>query len=109
MLWLLRLSLILPHPPSILAELLTADDLALYQAWVEVDGPWWGEREAALLRQLCSVVAATSGSKIPPDDFKSEWTVGPATETAGANLLPPADGLAIFAARHGLTLTEEPR
>lgn len=88
--------------------MLTAHDVALYQALVEIDGPWWGEREAAMMRQLCSVQAAAAGSDIEPDRFSIEWTVGPATSTAG-NLLPAGDGLAVFAARHGLRLEEVPQ
>jgi len=92
---------VLHATPAELEERLTPEDLALYQAWVELDGPWWGEREAAHLKQLCSVVAATAGADLPPDRFDTEWTVGAPGE-APANLLPPADGLAIWAARHGL-------
>ena len=74
---------------------------------MEIDGPWWGEREAAHLRQLCSVQAAAGGVSIPPDEFEIEWTVGAAGEPA-VRLLPPADGLALFAARHGLPVEEVP-
>jgi hypothetical protein len=107
--WVLRLSLALGRTPAELADVLTAADLALYQAIVEMDGPWWGAREAAYLRQLCAVQAAAGGASIPPDDFSIEWIVGAAAEGGPTcNLLPPTDGLAIFAARHGLDVTEEP-
>jgi hypothetical protein len=102
----LRLSLALGRTRRELEDALTAEDLALYQALVEVDGPWWGEREAAYLRQLCSVQAAAGGASIPPADFAVEWRVG--DDAGDANLLPPADGLALFAARHGLDVSEEP-
>jgi hypothetical protein len=106
--WLIRLSLALGRTPTELAEVLTAGDLALYQAAAEIDGPWWGEGIAAHLRQLCSVTAAASGASIPPDDFAIEWTVGGEDREArpAANLLPPVDGLEIFAARYGLDLVE---
>lgn len=94
-------------PPAALEETLTAEDLALYQALVELDGPWWGEREAAYLRQLCAVQAAAGGSRISAAEFAIEWRVGPADGDA-ANLLPPEEGLALFADRHGLTVQELP-
>lgn len=106
LLWVIRLSLILGRTPSELAEVLTAEDLALYQAFVEIDGPWWGEGHAALLRQLCSVSAAAAGANIPPDSFKIDWTVGPPGDEPADNLLAPEDGIAIFAARHGLDVEE---
>ncbi|VTU02774.1 unnamed protein product [Gemmataceae bacterium] len=109
MLWLLRLSLVLHATPAELEGRLTAADLSLYQALVEIDGPWWGEREAAMLRQLCSVQAAAAGSNIPPDQFAIEWTIGQGDDAAAANLLPPADGLAAFAAHHGLHVSEVPQ
>jgi hypothetical protein len=71
-----------------------------------VDGPWWGEREAAYLRQLCSVQAAAAGADLPPDKFAIEWAVGPAAPQEP--LLDAATGLRAFAARYGLT-TEEVR
>ncbi len=101
MLWLLRLSFPLGRTPAELAEVLTARDLALYQALVEIDGPWWGEREAAMSRQLCSVQAAAAGASIPPDEFAIEWSVGSTPDRPAANLLPSSEGLALFAARHG--------
>ena len=105
MLWLVRLSLPLGRTPTELAEVLTLDDLALYQAAAEIDGPFWGEREAAHMRQLASVVAATRGADIPPDEFKIEWTIG-GPDAPPANLLPPAEGLELFAARIGLDVVE---
>lgn len=86
---------------------MTARDVALYQAWVEVDGPWWGEREDAQLRQLCSISAAAAGVPTPPDEFRLEWQLGGADGPA-VNLLSPADGLAAFAAINGLDVTPEP-
>lgn len=74
---------------------------------MEVDGPWWGEREAAYLRQLAAVGAAAGGTSVSPDEFKLDWHVGP-SDAPPANLLSPDDGLAIFAARHGLELSEAP-
>lgn len=100
--WVLRLSLALGRTPAELLDVLTTADLALYQALVEIDGPWWGEREAAHLRQLCSVQAAAGGADIPAEQFNIEWRVGASAEAPDANLLPPCDGLEIFAARHGL-------
>jgi hypothetical protein len=72
---------------------------------VEIDGPWWGEREAAMMRQLCSVQAAATGTDIEPDRFAIEWTVGVSGDQP-RNLLPADDGLAIWAARHGLEVEE---
>lgn len=106
-LWLLRLSLKLGRLPGELAELLTAEDLAAYQALVEIDGPFWGEGQAALLRQLCSIGAAQCGADIPPDDFAIEWTVGgKADDGPAAPLLDPNAGIEIFAARYGIELVE---
>lgn len=81
--------------------MLTTGDLAEYQALVEIDGPWWGEREAAYARRLCSLIAATGGADHAPDDFAITWSIGSAAEPEG-NFLPPADGLVIFAARYKL-------
>jgi hypothetical protein len=90
-----------------LAEVLTVAELSRYQALVEIDGPWWGEREAALLQQLCSVQAAAGGADIPPEEFKIQWRVGPAAvDPPAGRLLPPNDGIAIFAARYGLPVIE---
>ena len=93
--------------PSELADRLTAADLALYQAWAEEDGPWWGEREAAYLRTLCSVTAAAAGgADVAPDDFRLTWSAGPAEPV---ELLDAEAGLRVFAAKHGLAVTEETR
>lgn len=102
--WVLRLSLALGRTPAELERTLTADELAEYQALVELDGPWWGEREAAHLRQLCSVQAAAAGADIPADQFQIEWALGSA---GGTNLLPSADGIALFAGAFGLDVVEE--
>ncbi|WP_162669683.1 hypothetical protein [Gemmata massiliana] len=107
---MLRLSLALGRTPGELFEQLTATDLALYQALVEIDGPWWGEREAAHLRQIASVQAAAAGADVPPDQFEIEWRVGedaPAT-TSEFNLLPAAEGILMFAAQNGLEVQENP-
>jgi hypothetical protein len=107
-LWLHRLSLVYGILPDDLAELLTLDQLNAFLALVEIDGPFWGEREAAASRLLCSVVAATAGAEVDPDRFRQEWTLG-ADAPAGVNLLKSADGVALFAARYGGTLTTEGR
>jgi hypothetical protein len=91
-----------------LAEVLTAADLAEYQALVEIDGPWWGEREAAHLRQLCALQAAAGGTDSSPDDWEIEWQVGPA-DAPDVNLLAPEDGIKIMAAGFGLAVEEVPR
>lgn len=70
---------------------------------MEIDGPYWGERDAAYFRQLCSLSAAANGVVIPPDDFELKWTLGPA-DGPPVNLIPPEIGLEIFAARHGVRL-----
>lgn len=90
-----------------LVELLTADDLALYQALVEIDGPFWGKRETAMMAQLCSLQAAAGGVHIPADEFEIEWRVGESAE-AGGNMLAPAEGLELFAALHGLKVEVVP-
>ncbi len=105
--WVLRLSLQLGRLPHELEHALTAEDLALYQALVEIDGPFWGQRETQMIARLCSVVAATAGANLPPDEFEPEWTVGPAGDAPAGNLLPPADGLALLAARYGFAVAEE--
>lgn len=96
-----------------LEELLTAADLALYQAVVEIDGPWWGAREAAHLRQIAAVTSRAAGADVQPEDFEIEWRVGKGPdqgegEQPGPNLLPAVDGMRMMAAAAGLTLTEEP-
>lgn len=101
--WVVRLSLALGRTVAELEAALTPADLALYQAVVEIDGPWWGEREAAHLRQLAAVQAAAAGAHVPADDFRIEWTLGPAA--AADRLLPSNDGLELFAARHHLPIT----
>jgi hypothetical protein len=110
-LWVIRLSLALGKSPRWIEEELTAEDLAHYQAAVEIDGPWWcGEHVAGHVRELCSITAAAGGVSIPPDEFKVPWAVGARDpdQAAGFNLIPPEDGLAAFAARHGLDLVEVP-
>ncbi|MDY3558124.1 hypothetical protein R5W23_000845 [Gemmata sp. JC673] len=102
--WVLRLSIALGRLPDELERVLTAAQLAEYQALVELDGPWWGEREASYLRQLCSVTAAAAGAQIPADQFQIEWTIG----ATPVNLLPSADGLALFADCFGLGIEETP-
>ena len=109
MLWLLRLSLVLGGTPAELEARLTVGDLALYQALVEIDGPWWGEREAAMLRQLCSVQAAAAGSALTPDTLPIEWSVGAPNVSPTGNLLPPAAALPALAAHHGLAVEELPQ
>lgn len=94
--------------PGELAEVLTARELALFQAAVEIDGPFWGAREAAYMRQLTSVNAAAAGASVSPDELEIEWRVGGPGETGGPNLLDPADGLSMFAAMHGRQLSEVP-
>jgi hypothetical protein len=57
------------------------------------------------------VSAAVAGADIPADDFSLTWCVGRDAgddQAAGVNLLPPGDGIAAFAARHGLDVSEEP-
>jgi TolB-like protein len=100
----MRLSLSLGRLPAELAELLTLDDLAAYQALVELDGPFWLEGTAAQLRILTSVVAATAGAELPADRFAIEWNLGRRDAAEVVNLLPPADGLALWAGRYGLDL-----
>ncbi len=101
---MVRLSLQLGRTRTELLETLTAEDLGFYQAVVEIDGPWWGEREAAHMEQLCSIQAAAAGADVEPDAFKIGWTVGAPGEhdQGGANLLPSNDGIELFAARFGL-------
>lgn len=41
---------------------------------------------------------------IPAEDYRIEWTVGGSAPPA--NLLPPAEGLALLAARLGAAATE---
>lgn len=106
MLWLVRLSPVLGATPAELLDRLTAEDLALYQAAVEIDGPWWGAREAAYFRQLTSVTAAAAGCDLPADQLDIEWTVGRPAEAAGV-LFTPAEGIALFASRHGLAVEHE--
>lgn len=100
---MVRLSLVMGRTVAELESLLTPADLALYQAVVEVDGPWWGEREASYLRQLAAVQAAAAGAAVPAERFRIDWALGPA---AAADLLPSNDGLALFAARHELPITQ---
>lgn len=74
----------------------------MFQAAIEIDGPFWNEGLAAHLRQLCSITAAGAGADLPPDEFAIEWGIGAAGEAPPANELPPAEGLELFAARYGL-------
>jgi hypothetical protein len=101
LLWSLRLCVLFHRPLAELDQVLTAAEIGLWMAMVEIDGPWWGEREAALLRQLCSVQAAAAGADLPPDQFRVEWVVGESAASS-ENLLPPDDGLEILAARYGV-------
>jgi len=115
--WLYRLSLTLGRLPGELAEVLTAADVAAYAAMVELEGPWWGEREAHAIRELCSVVAATAGVSIAAEQFRHSWTVGPraapeasADDQAGADQADQftgAEGLQLFAAAYGLDVVRE--
>lgn len=97
----MRLSLALGRLPDELAEVLTAGGLAEYQALCELDGPWWGEREAAHLRQLCAIQSAAGGVSASPDEFAIEWTVGTPPAAADViNLVPFEDGIQILAAQY---------
>lgn len=86
--------------------MLTARDLALYQALAAIDGPWWGERESAYARLLCSVTAAAGGVSIPADDFAIEWVYCEAGDQTEAERLTPADGLRMLAKMNRVPVTE---
>lgn len=69
---------------------------------MEIDGPWWGEREVAYLKQVCAVIAASRGVAGSPDDYAIEWVFGDSV----ARLLPANEGLAILAERYGLEVIQ---
>lgn len=56
---------------------------------------------------MTSTVAATGGADVPPDRYRLDWTLGAVEDAAGVNLLPPADGLALWADRYGLDVVTE--
>lgn len=53
---------------------LTRDELSLWIAFGEVDGPWWEERADLLAARIAQTIAAAAGVERPLTEFLIDWT-----------------------------------